>query len=152
MRLPSLISFAGFVIIIMATFSPILRLFHITNWNVYDGNMPYGIVMLLVAVVGILGTVLNQQKLISLMARLSLGLIVLFYLLTWLKLYTSFGFINISSKGVKVNTGHSLFHSVDKFLMNQIKFKWGIYVLFLGGILAVAGTLISKKASNFKVD
>ena len=91
MRLPSLISFAGFVIIIMATFSPILRLFHITNWNVYDGNMPYGIVMLLVAVVGILGTVLNQQKLVSLMARLSLGLIVLFYILTWLKLYTSFG-------------------------------------------------------------
>jgi|GEM_PF-388783 hypothetical protein len=152
MRLPSLISFVGFVIIIMATFSPILRLFYITNWNVYDGNMPYGIVMLLVAVVGILGTVLNQQKLIKLMAYLSLGLVVLFYLLTWLKLYTSFGFINISSKGVKIDTGHSIFHSVDKFLMDKIKFKWGIYVLFLGGILAVAGTLVSKKASNFKVE
>jgi len=79
-------------------------------------------------------------------------LVVLFYLLTWLKLYTSFGFINISSKGVKIDTGHSIFHSVDKFLMDKIKFKWGIYVLFLGGILAVAGTLVSKKASNFKVE
>jgi hypothetical protein len=152
MRLPALISFAGFAIIIMATFSPILRLFYVTNWNVYDGNMPYGIVMLLVAVVGILGTVLGQQKLIRLMAWLSFGLVVLFYLLTWLKLYTSFGFINISSKGVRVNTGHSLFHSIDKFLMDKIKFKWGIYVLFIGGILAVVGTFFNKKVSDFKID
>ncbi|HEY4198143.1 MAG TPA: hypothetical protein VGM63_21530 [Mucilaginibacter sp.] len=136
----------------MATFSPILRLFYIVNWNVYDGNMPYGIVMLLVTIVGILGTVLNQQKLVRLMAWLSFGLVVLFYLLTWLKLYTSFGFINISSKGVKVDTGHSIFHSVNKFLMDKIKFKWGIYVLFIGGILAVAGTFLNKNVSNFKID
>jgi len=152
MRLPALISFAGFVIIIVATFCPVLRLFYVLNWNVYDGNMPYGIIMLLIAMVGMLGTILNQQKLTRLMAYISLSLVVLFYLLTLLKLYTSFGFIKIDTSGVRVNTGHSVFHSIDKFLLNKIKFKWGIYVLFIGGVLAVAGTFLNKDVSNFKTD
>jgi len=152
MRLPALISFAGFVIIIMATFCPVLRLFYVVNWDVYDGNKPYGIIMLLIAIVGILGTVLNQQKLVRLTACVSLALVVLFYLLTLLKLYTSFGFITINTSGVKVSSGHSVLHSVDKFLINKIKFRWGIYALFIGGALAVAGTFMNKKASNFEID
>jgi hypothetical protein len=151
MRIPVLISFIGFVVLIMATFCPILKLFYVVNWDVYDGNMPYGIVILLVGVVGILGTVFNQVNIIRLAARLALGLVILFYLLTLLKIYTSFGFISINTNGVKLNTSHSIFHSIDKFLVSKVKFMWGIYVLFLGGILAFAGTLLNKNISKFKV-
>ena len=53
MRLSALLSFAGFIILIAGTYCPILHPF-IGNWDVYDGNKPYGIVILLVAVIGIL--------------------------------------------------------------------------------------------------
>ena len=152
MRIPALVSFCGFVLLVMATFCPILKLFYVINWDVYDGNKPYGIVILLVAVVGILGTVFSEVKIIKLAAWLSFGLVVLFYFLTLLKIYTSFGFITINANGVKINSSHSLFHSVDKFLVSKVKFMWGIYVLFLGGIIAVTGTLLNKKVSNFKID
>jgi len=152
MKIPALVSFAGFVLLVMATFCPILKLFYVVNWDVFDGNLPYGVVILLVAVVGILGTVFSQENIIRLAAWLSFGLVVLFYLLTLLKIYTSFGFITINTSGVKLNSSHSIFHAVDKFLVSKVKFIWGIYVLFIGGILAVVGTFLSKKISNFKID
>jgi Flp pilus assembly protein TadB len=37
-------------------------------------------------------------------------------------------------------------------LVSKVKFMWGIYVLFIGAILAVVGTFLSKKISNFKID
>jgi hypothetical protein len=152
MRIPSLISFAGFVLIIMATFCPILKLFYVINWDVYDGNLPYGVVILMIAVVGIISTVFNQQKVVRFTAWLSFGLIILFYLLTLLKIYTSFGFISINAKGVKINSSPSLFHSIDKFLVSKVKFMWGIYVLFIGAVLAPAGTFFNKNISNFKIN
>ena len=80
MRIPVLISFAGFVLLIMATFCPILKLFYVVNWDVYDGSMPNGIVLLLVSLVGILGTVFNDVRIIRLAAILSLGLVTLILL------------------------------------------------------------------------
>jgi len=133
MRLNSLISFVGFVILIAATYCPILRPFHLFNWDVYDGNKPYGIVILLVAVVGILGTVFNQVKIVRMAAWLSFVLVIVFYLLAWLKVHTSFSFIP--------------FHSLDAFLTRQIKFKWGWYLLFGGPVLALAGVLFKKATS-----
>src|ERR1700734_2437265 len=96
MRLSALLSFAGFIILIAGTYCPILHPF-IGNWDVYDGNKPYGIVILLIAVVGILGTVLNQVKITRMAAWLSLALIIVFYLLALLKVHTSFSFIPFRS-------------------------------------------------------
>jgi hypothetical protein len=131
MRLNTLVSFVGFVLLIAATYCPILRPFHLVNWDVYDGNKPYGIVILLVAVVGIIGTVFNQVKIIRLTAWLSVALVAMFYVLAFLKVHTSFTFIP--------------FHNVDAFLTRQIKFKWGWYLLFLGPLMALAGVLFTKK-------
>ncbi|WP_299580055.1 hypothetical protein [Mucilaginibacter sp.] len=103
----------------------------IGNWNVYDGNKPYGIVILLVAVVGILGTVFNQVKITRLAAWLSLGLVILFYLLALLKVHTSFSFIP--------------FRSVSAYLSGKIKFKWGWYLLFGGPLLALAGVVFGRR-------
>jgi hypothetical protein len=138
MRLPALLSFVGFVLILAASFCPLIRPFHLANWDAYDLNKPYAMVILLMAVVGIIGTVFNQVKITRLAAWLLLVLVVVFYLAAILKVKTSFSFIP--------------FHTIAGFLSNQLKFKWGWYLLFAGSLLAVAGTLVSKKASNFKVD
>ncbi|WP_461452406.1 hypothetical protein [Mucilaginibacter sp.] len=138
MRLPALLSFAGFVLIIAATFCPLLRVFHVANWDAYALNKPYAMVLLLIPVVGIIGTVFNQIKITRLAAWLSLVLVVVFYIAAILKVETSFGFIP--------------FHSISGFLSSQLKFKWGWYLLFISSLLAVGGTLVSKKAGNFKID
>jgi predicted membrane channel-forming protein YqfA (hemolysin III family) len=131
MRLSNLLSFAGFVILIAGTYCPILRPFHLFNWDVYDGNKPYGIVILLVAIVGIIGTVFNQLKLIRFTAWLSFALVAVFLCLAWLKVNTSFSFIP--------------FRSVDTYLSKQIKYKWGWFLLFGGPLLAVLGVLTGRK-------
>ena len=138
MRLPAFLSFVGFVLVMAATFCPLLRPFHLANWDAYDLNKPYAMVVLLIALIGIIGTVFSQVKITRLAAWLSLALIFVFYIAAILKVKTSFSFIP--------------FHSIAGFLSNQIKLKWGWSMLFLGGILAVAGTFVSKKASNFKIN
>jgi predicted membrane channel-forming protein YqfA (hemolysin III family) len=130
MRLNTLFSFAGFIILIAGTWCPVLHPI-IGNWDVYDGNKPYGIVVLLVALVGILGTVFSQPKLVKLTAWLSLGLVVLFYLAAVLKVHTSFNFIP--------------FRSVAAYLSSKIRFKWGWYLLFGGPVLSIAGVLFDKR-------
>jgi hypothetical protein len=132
MRLNTLLSFAGFVILIAATFCPI---FHpiVGKWDVYDGNKPYGMVIVLVAAVGILGTVFNLVKIIRLAAWLSLISVFIFLLLAILKVYTSFNFIPL--------------HFVAKYFTSKIKFRWGWYLLFGGPLLALAGVIFERKKS-----
>ncbi len=126
MRLPSLISFIGFVLLIAATYCPLLRPFGLFNWDVYDLNKPYGIVILLMAVVGIIAVVLNRPKLVKLISLISLALVTLLLVAAFLKIHTSFSFIP--------------FKGITGFLERQIKFKWGWYLLFVGPLLALAGT------------
>lgn len=138
MRLNTLTSFIGFVLLIAGTYSPILRPLHLFNWDVYDANKPFGIVILLFAVVGIIGAVFSQPKLVKLIAWLSLGLIVLLFIGAEIKVHTSFSFIP--------------FRGIDRFLTRQIKFKWGWYLLFAGPLLAIAGAAFGGRptfVSNF---
>jgi len=126
-----LLSFAGFVILIAATWCPILHPIA-GNWDVYDGNKPYGLVILFVALMGIIGAVFSQPKIIRMAAWISLVLVSLFLILTILKVYTSFNFIPL--------------HFVARYLTHKIKFKWGWYLLFGGPMLALAGVLYKRKA------
>jgi hypothetical protein len=134
MRLSSFISFAGFVMLIAATYCPLFRPLHIVNWDMYKANMPYGIVVLLVAIVGIVGVIFMQRKLVRQAAWLSLILVVLFYVLALLKIHFSFNFIP--------------FHSFERFMERQIKFKWGWWLLITGPVLALAGAL--KERPKYK--
>jgi hypothetical protein len=130
MKLSSFISFAGFVMLIAATFCPLFCPLHIVNWDMYKANMPYGIVVMVIAVVGIIGVVLMQRRLVRLTAWLSVVLIALFYVLSLLKIHYSFNFIP--------------FHSFEKYLERQIKFKWGWWLLCIAPILALFGSLRDK--------
>jgi len=130
MRLNNLLSFIGFVVLIAGTYCPILKPI-VGHWDVYDGNKPYGIVILLVAIVGISGTVLGQLTITRLSAWLSLGLVILFYILAVLKVRMSFDFIPL--------------HFLAQYLTSKIKFTWGWYLLFGGALLAVLGVILAKK-------
>ncbi len=92
--------------------------------------MPYGVVVLIVAVIGIIGIVFMQPKLVRLTAWISLALVVLFYVLSLLKIHYSFNFIP--------------FHAFEKFMERQIKFKWGWWLLIAGPVLALLGTIYQR--------
>jgi hypothetical protein len=138
MRINHLIAFAGFVIIVAGTWCPILRPIPLVNWDVYQGNLPYGIVILLVAMVGIIGTVFSRQSIVRLAAWLSMGLIALFLLLSWLKIHTSFSFLP--------------FRSWESYMIKHVRYKWGWYMLFGGAILALAGALFHTKPVVLRAD
>jgi uncharacterized membrane protein len=136
MRLSSILSFVGFVLLFAGTYCPLLRPFHIVSWDVYQLNQPYGLVLLLVAIVGIAASFLNQPKIISAAAWIALVLVVMLFIAAILKVHFAFGFIP--------------FHKFESFLARQIKFKWGWYVLFAGPVIALAGALSGKPQSYIK--
>lgn len=122
--------------IIVATFCPILH-FSIFNQTVYQLNKPYGLVFLLIAVVGIISTIFSNAKLTKLMAWVSLGLTIIFYIAALFRIHTSFSFIP--------------FHSLAGYLSDKIRFKWGWYVLCIGSVLAIVGVLSNRK-NNIRLD
>lgn len=128
MRLPSLVSFIGFVLLMAGTWCPLLRPFHLFNMNVYDLNRPYGMVILLITVVGILGVILNRKQLVRLTGWISFVLVLVLFIAAFMKVHTSFSFLP--------------FKSIAGFLSRQIAFKWGWYILFAGPLLALAGSMI----------
>lgn len=131
MRISSILSFVGFVLLFAGTYCPLLRPFHIVSWNVYQLNQPYGLVMLLAAVIGIAASFLNQPKIIRTAAWVSVALVVMLFIAALLKIHFAFSFIP--------------FHKFEAFLAKQIKFKWGWYVLLAGALLALAGALSIRK-------
>ncbi|WPU96561.1 hypothetical protein SNE25_13635 [Mucilaginibacter sabulilitoris] len=131
MRISSILSFVGFVLLFAGTYCPLLRPFHIVSWNVYQLNQPYGLVMLLAAIIGIAASFLNQPKIIRATAWVSAALVIMLFIAALLKIHFAFSFIP--------------FHKFEAFLAKQIKFKWGWYVLLAGALFAVAGALSIRK-------
>jgi len=135
MQPKAFISFVGFVLLMAATWCPLLRPFGIMNWNLYDLNKPYGMVVLLVAVVGIAGIVLKQYPVARIAAWMGLVLVVLVYIAALLKVNTTFSFIP--------------FKGLAGSLAKLIKFKWGWLLLFAGPLLSLFSTpklVVNKSA------
>nr|WP_294946519.1 hypothetical protein [uncultured Mucilaginibacter sp.] len=137
MRLPSLLSLIGFIVLIAATYCPMLSAFGLVTMNVYKMNQPFGLLLLLVGIIGILCTFFNQTKVTRFTAFMSLALVALLLLAAFLKVKTSFSFIP--------------FKGIAAFLTSKIRFRWGWIVLFAGPILAVIGALFSKKPLSIPV-
>lgn len=130
----SFLSFAGFMLLIAATYCPLLRPFGLRSMDLYDLNQPFGIVVLLVGVIGILGIVLRQKPITRLCAWMALLLVILVYIASVLKIYHAFSFIP--------------FKSIAGFLTRQIRFKWGWYLLFAGPVLAIIGIATTKSGKT----
>jgi hypothetical protein len=135
MRISTFISFVGFVMVFVATFCPIAHF--IINQNIYQLNQPYGLVFLLVTVIGVISTVLNNLKLTKLMAWIIVAMVVLFYIAALIKIHSYFNFIP--------------FHFFSGYLSGKIKFKWGWYMMCAGALLTLIGLMFRKNntfASN----
>ncbi|MCD8740048.1 hypothetical protein LT679_05495 [Mucilaginibacter roseus] len=135
MRIPSLLSLVGFIMVIAATYCPMLRPFGLFSMNVYDMNKPFGMVILIVAVIGMIGLVFNRLKIARSAAWATVALAALLYVGAYLKVHTSFSFLPMSS--------------IAAYLTSKIKFKWGWYVLFTGAVLCLT-ILFSKKQGVIK--
>ena len=132
MRLPSLLSLTGFIILIAATYCPMLSAFGLVTMNVYKMNQPFGLLLLLVGIIGILTTFFNQVKVTRFTSFASLVLVALLLLAAFLKVKTSFSFIP--------------FKGIAAYLTSKIRFRWGWIMLVLGPVLAVLGALTSRKS------
>lgn len=129
-KLSSYISLAGFIMIIPGSYCPLLRPFHLFNYDLFDLSKPYGMVVLLMSVIGILAGALDRRPLLKIAAYVTLGLVVLIFIGAFFQVKSEFNFIP--------------FKGIASGLSNAIKFKWGWYPLFTGAILAVAGTFGTK--------
>jgi presenilin-like A22 family membrane protease len=134
MRISSFITFVGFVLIIAGCYCPLLRPFHLFNYNMFGLSQPYGIVILLVSVIGILGVALKQRALARTAAIISTLLIVLIFAAAIFKVNTSFSFLPF--KGLATALSHA------------IKYKYGWYVLFGGAVLAIGGAFADKPVKH----
>ncbi|MBW4889095.1 hypothetical protein KXQ82_05185 [Mucilaginibacter sp. HMF5004] len=134
MRISSFITFLGFVFIIAGCYCPLLRPFHLFNYNLFDLSKPYGIVVLLMAVVGILGVALKQRALTKTASITSLLLIALIFGAAIFKVNTSFSFLP--------------FKGLANALSHAIKYKYGWYILFAGAFLSVGGAIADRPVKH----
>lgn len=130
MQPKSFISLLGFILLIAGTFSPLISPFGLIKWNLFDLNQVFGIIILLVAVIGILAAMMQQIKLVKVAAWIGLGLVVLLLVAAVFKVNTSFSFIPFKKAGA--------------FLSGKISYRWGWYLLFAGPIIAWIGTIAKK--------
>ena len=129
MRISSLFSLLGFILLIVGTFCPLLSF--VIRMNVYALNKPYGVAMVVVAVLGAISVLLPQRGLTKALSISSLLLVVLLYAAAVFKVNTAFSFIP--------------FKGISSGLSHLIKFRWGWYLLFIGGITATFGSLANKR-------
>ena len=136
MRPITLISFVGFVTLMAGLWCPLLHVPLAGNFSAFRLNQPYGLVLLLMTVIGITGNVFNRYKVVQFAALASLVLVVVFYIAVFMKVKTAFSFIP--------------FDSIAQFVTHAlIKFKWGWWVLFIGGLLALVGLRKHKTKNIF---
>jgi len=124
----------GFVMLGAGTCCPLLSPFGLIRLNLYDVNKPYGLVILLVAITGIITIVMNRPAVAKFMAWLGLLLVILLYLAATFKVHNSFSFIP--------------FKGLAGYLSRQIRFSWGWLVLFLGALLSILTTLAAKEPAK----
>jgi hypothetical protein len=129
MRISSFISFVGFATVLIATFCPLAH-FLFVHKTIYSVNQPYGMIILLITVVGIIGCVFRNKNLTKLMAWLTVGLMVLLFIAAIFKMTHYFNFMP--------------FHWGSESLNSHIHFDWGWYLMLVGTILALAGTFANK--------
>jgi hypothetical protein len=136
MRPLTLISFLGFVTLMAGLWCPLIHVPLAGNFSAFRLNQPYGLVLLLMTVIGIIGNVFNRYKVVQFAALATLVLVAVFYIAVFMRVKTAFSFIPFNS------LAQTLTHAI-------IKFKWGWWVLVTGQLLALAGVRKHKAKNIF---
>lgn len=128
----TLISFAGFILLIAGLFSPLISPLGLVKWNLFDLNKTFAIIILVVAVAGIVSTLIKNNQFLKITGWLSLALIILIFIAAVMKVQTAFSFIP--------------FPKLANTMSGFIHYRWGWYLLFAGAILAVLGSFGQRKS------
>jgi len=131
------ISFAGFILLIAGLFSPLISPLGLVKWNLFDLNKTFAIIILIVAVAGLIAAIIRNNQLLRLSGWIALGLVVLVFIAAVMKVQTSFSFIP--------------FPKIANTLSGFIHYRWGWYLLFAGSILALLGSIGSRKSLRTNV-
>ena len=121
----SFVTFVGFVMLIAGIFSPLISPLGLLKWNLFDLNQPFAIVLLVIAIVGLVATLMKSGQLTKFAGWIALGLVTLVFIAAVMKVNTSFSFIP--------------FPKLSHILSGLIHYRWGWYLLFAGAILALLG-------------
>src|ERR1700748_1704290 len=133
MRISSFVSFLGFVLVLIGAYCPLVVFKIVVNWkhyNLFGLNQPYGITVLLMAVIGILAVILDKRALIKISAYVSFVLVALIFAGVIFQVHNTLGELP--------------FNFLAALFAKAIHFKWGWYLLFAGALLAVGGTFAVK--------
>lgn len=122
----TLISFAGFILLIAGLFSPLISPLGLVKWNLFDLNKIFAIIILLVAVAGLFSTLVKNNQFRKITAWIAFALVTLVFIAVVMKVKTAFSFIP--------------FPKLANTMSGFIHYRWGWYLLFAGSVLAVLGT------------
>ncbi len=126
------ISFAGFILLIAGLFSPLISPLGLVQWNLFNLNKTFAVIILIVAAAGLIAAIIRNNQLLRLSSWIALGLVVLVFIAAVMKVQTSFSFIP--------------FPKIANTLSGFIHYRWGWYLLFAGSILALLGSIGSRKS------
>jgi len=138
MRISSTAALIGFILIIVGCYCPLVRPFHLFNYDMFGLSKPYGMTVVLISVIGIIGVALKQRVLARTSALVCLILVALIFAAAVFKVDTTFSFIP--------------FKGLAAALTHTIKNKWGWYVLLAGVALSVTGTLAHRRVRIGKAE
>lgn len=126
------ISFAGFILLIAGIFSPLISPLQLFKWNLFDLNKTFATILLVVAIIGLAGTIIKNNQITKMAGWTTLSLVALVFVAAIMKVNTAFSFIP--------------FPKLSHVLSGLIHYRWGWYLLFIGAILAVLGTFGGRKS------
>lgn len=124
------VSLAGFIILIVGLFCPLISPLGLIKWNMFNLNMVFGIVILVIAITGLASALIEKLQLVKIIGWITLGLVLLVFIAAVLKVNTSFSFLP--------------FPKIARYLSSQIFYRWGWYLLFAGPILVLLGSVNRK--------
>lgn len=126
------ISFLGYILLIAGLFSPLISPLGLLKWNLFDLNKTFAIVVLVVAVAGLISTLIKNNQIMRITGWISLALVTLVFIAAVMKVQTAFSFIP--------------FPKLANTLSGFIHYRWGWYLLFAGSVLALLGSFGGRKS------
>lgn len=130
MGLRRFVSIAGFIVLIVGVFCPLISPLGLIKWNLFDLNKVFGIVTLVIAITGLASALIEKPQLVVITGWITLGLAILIFISAILKVNTSFSFIP--------------FPKIAHYFSSQIHYKWGWFLLLFGPVLVLLGSFNRK--------
>jgi len=110
----------GVVFMAAGGLCPLVHVPIMGNWNYFGIDPAFGTVFYLIAVLGLLGSVLNKTSLMRFSGWAAIVLVILTLAAVWFKSHDYFSFIH--------------FKKLINLASGMVKYKWGWFVILIGAL------------------